>query len=269
MAVMAAADEAGGSLLAAGLAFRALFALLPLLLLLAGLSGWFIADAEARAAVVADIVRQIPPLEGPLAETLDRLVRERGAVSVLGLLGSLWGATAFYGSLDEAFGRIFPGGRRRGELERRIRGLVGVTALLAGAIGSIVAGSFWSYAEAVLPAQEVGFWRLFGPAISAASMVAAVWLLYLLVPTAPPSPGAAFLPALVAGIGLAIMTNLFALVAPRLVGGLAAFGVLAALFGALIWLDYGFQLVVNAGAWARLRRDDRRISISGEEAGET
>ena len=47
---MSAAGEAGGPLLAAGLAFRALFAILPALLLIAGISGWFIVDAEARAA---------------------------------------------------------------------------------------------------------------------------------------------------------------------------------------------------------------------------
>ena len=268
-AVMAAANDAGGSLLAAGLAFRALFALLPALLLLAGLSGWFIVDAEARAQIVGQLVRRIPPLEGPLADALDRLVRERGAISIIGLVGSLWGASAFYGSLDEAMARVFPGGRTRGELERRVRGMVAVVALLAAAVGSILAGSAWSYAEGLLPASDAVIWRLVGPALSALFMIAGVLVVYRIVPTAPPGWRAALPPSIVAGIGLALLTNLFTLLAPRLVGGLAAFGVLAALFGALLWLDYGFQLLVTAGAWARLRRDDQMVPISGDAAGQT
>lgn len=267
-AVMSAAGEAGGPLLAAGLAFRALFAILPALLLIAGVSGWFIVDAEARAQLIAQLVRRVPPLEGPLAETLDRLVRERGAVSVIGIVGSLWGASAFYGTLDEAMARLFPGGRVRGELERRVRGVVAVVGFLGAAVGSIIAGSAWSYAEGLLPASDAAIWRLVGPALSALFMIAGVLIVYRVVPTAPPSWRAALPPALVAGIGLAILTNLFTLLAPRLIGGLAAFGVLAALFGALLWLDYGFQLLINAGAWARLRRDDQRETISGEAAGE-
>jgi uncharacterized BrkB/YihY/UPF0761 family membrane protein len=60
----------------------------------------------------------------------------------------------------------------------------------------------------------------------------------------------------VTGLAIALLTDLFTIVAPRLVGGLQAFGVLAALFGALIWLNYGFQLLLLGAAWTALRRDE-------------
>jgi YihY family inner membrane protein len=267
-AVLAGAEEAGGNLLAAGLAFRALFAMLPALLLLVGLTGWAVGDPEARAAIIADIVRRVPPLEGAIADTLDQLVRERSTISLIGLLGSLWGASSFYGSLDTAMSRLFPGGKPRGPIEQRIRGVLGVVVLLGAAVATVLLGSAWSYAETALGGREAGVWRLAGPVLTALVMVVAVFVLFRIVPTAPPSPRAALPPAIVAGVGLALLTDLFALLAPRLVGGLAAFGVFAALFAALLWLDYGFQLLVDSAAWARLRRDDQVEAFSGEAGGE-
>jgi membrane protein len=256
-AVLDRNDAAGGPLLSAGLAFHALFALLPALLLLSGLAGWLIEDPETRAALVGDLVRRLPPLARPVEETLDRLVSDRGTFSILGLLGLAWGASNFYSSLDEAMARLFSGGRTRNLIERRLRGLAGVAALIAAAVASVAVGAAWSYVEAaVIPDPSLIAWRFVGPAITAVLMVIAVLVVYRAVPTAPPSWTAAALPAFVTGIAIALLTNLFTFVAPRLVGGLEAFGVLAALFGALIWLNYAFQLLLLGGAWAALRRDE-------------
>jgi len=256
-AVLARNEEAGGSLLSAGLAFYALFALLPALLLLSGLAGWLITDPATRAALVGDLVRRLPPLAGPFEDTLDRLVSDRGTFTIVGIIGFAWGASNFYGSLDEAIARLFRGGRARGIVERRIRGVVGVGALMGAALASVVAGSARAYVEATLQVGgDVQFWSVVGPALTAAAQVLAVLVVYRVVPTAPPSWSDALLPAVVTGLAIALLTDVFTLLAPRLVGGLQAFGVLAALFGALIWLNYGFQLLLLGAAWAALRRDE-------------
>jgi uncharacterized BrkB/YihY/UPF0761 family membrane protein len=256
-AVLARNEEAGGALLSAGLAFHALFALLPALLLLAGLAGWLIADPATRAALVGDLVRRLPPLAGPFEDVLDRLVSDRGTFTIVGLIGFAWGASNFYGSLDEAMARIFKGGPARGVVERRIRGVVGVGALIGAALASVIAGSARAYVEATLHAGgDVAFWQVAGPALTAVAQIVAVLIVYRVVPTAPPSWRNVWLPALVMGLAIALLTDVFTLLAPRLVGGLEAFGVLAALFGALIWLNYGFQLLLLGAAWAALRRDE-------------
>jgi membrane protein len=256
-AVFARNEEAGGALLSAGLAFHALFALLPALLLVAGLAGWLITDPATRAALVGDLVRRLPPLAGPFEEALDRLVSDRGTFTVFGLIGFAWGASNFYGSLDEAMARIFKGGRHRGIIERRIRGVVGVGALIGAALASLIAGSARAYVEATLRAGgDVAFWQVVGPALTAVAQIAAVLIVYRVVPTVPPGWKAVLLPGFVTGLAIALLTDVFTLLAPRLVGGLEAFGVLAALFGALIWLNFGFQLLLLGAAWAALRRDE-------------
>ena len=99
-AVLDANGGAGGPLLAAGLAFNALFAILPGLLLLAGLSGLWIQDPVRRAELLRDLVARVPPLEAPLRATLDQLADKTGAFSIIGLAGLAWGASNIYGALD-------------------------------------------------------------------------------------------------------------------------------------------------------------------------
>ncbi len=257
-AVLRATDEAGGGLVAAGLAFHALFALLPALLLLSGLAGWLVDDPRTRAALVGDLVRRLPPLAGPVEQTLDRLVSDRGTFSIIGLLGLAWGASNFYGSLDVAMEHAFPGGRERNLVERRLRGFGAVGVMIAAAVATVLTGSAWSYVEGALGGgDERQFWRLVGPASTAVVMSAAVFFVYRVVPTAPPDVRAAWLPAITAGTAIALLTNFFTILAPRVIGSLQAFGVLATLFGALVWLSWVFQLLLLGAAWARLRRDDR------------
>ncbi len=266
-AVLQAADEAGGGILAAGLAFHALFALLPALLLLSGLAGWLIDDPATRAALVGDLVRRLPPLAGPVERTLDRLVSDRGTFSIIGLLGLAWGASNFYGSLDEAMERVFPGGRERSLVERRIRGFGAVGVLIAAAVATVVTGSAWSYVESAIGSgDDKAFWRLAGPGTTALVMSAAVLFVYRVVPTAPPDLRAAWLPALVVGTAIALLTNFYTILAPRIIGSLQAFGVLATLFGTLVWLSWVFQLLMTGAAWARLRRDERALATPDASA---
>ena len=85
--------------------------------------------------------------------------------------------------------------------------------------------------------------------------VAATLAIYKLVPTAPASMRASLPPALLAGVGIGLLTNLFGVLAPLLVGGLAGLGVIATAFAVLIWLNFSFQILLYGAAWARLRRD--------------
>ncbi|HUR15733.1 MAG TPA: YhjD/YihY/BrkB family envelope integrity protein, partial [Candidatus Limnocylindrales bacterium] len=77
----------------------------------------------------------------------------------------------------------------------------------------------------------------------------------MLVPAKSPSLRAAVPPAIAAGVGIGLLTMLFSALTPWLIGGLLAFGVIATVFGALIWLSLSYQILLFGGAWARLRRD--------------
>lgn len=262
-AVMEAANAAGAPLLAAALAFTTMFALVPVLLLLIGVLGWLIDDPLVRADLLAQLVALVPPLADALAGSLEAVVEARGALSIVGLVGLLWGASNFYQVLDEVMRRLFPGGHIRGFVERRVRGVVAVLVLVGLVVGTILLGGLWAFIEGLLGELEDGLllW-LIGTAVSLVVMIAVVLVVYRFVPTAPPTVRAALPPAIVAGVGIGLLTNLFTYLAPLLVGGLAAFGVLAAIFGAFVWLNFCFQMLLFGAAWARYRRDRQKLTAA-------
>ena len=253
MRVMDTANEAGAPLFAPALAFTTLFAVVPLLLLFAGVLGWLIQDAVQRSALLDQLVSYFPPLADVMSTSLEGVVRERGTLSIVGLVGLLWGASSYYAALDEVMRRIFGADHVRGFIEQRLRGIITVAVLVGLMLGVIALSSVF----ALVSEQVGGGWILqLGFSIAALSvMVIVVLALYMLVPAAPPSWRAALLPAIAAGVGIGLLTSLFSFLTPWLIGGLLAFGIIATVFGALIWLSFSYQILLYGAAWARLRRD--------------
>lgn len=256
LAIIEIANEAGATLFAAALAFGTMFAVIPLLLLLSGVIGWLVADPVQRLALVDQLVGIFPPLAGVFAASLDGAVEQRGALSIVGVVGLLWGASAYYGGLDEVMRRLFSGGAVRNELSRRVRGAVTIVVLIGLIGGTVSLSGIWAALDQF--AGGLFFWRYLAPAIALAVMVLVVLAVYCLVPTAPPSLRAALSPAIAAGVGIGLLTNVFSLVAPLLIGGMSGFGVIAAVFGALVWLNISYQILLYGAAWARVRRDRER-----------
>jgi membrane protein len=263
LAVINMANDTGATLFAAALAFGTMFAFIPLVLLVSGVVGWLIDDPAQRAALLDQLVSYVPPLADFFRSSLEGVVAARGALSVVGVIGLLWGASAFYGVLDEVMRRIFSGGGLRNELSRRIRGFATIVILVAVIVGTISLGSLWVVLDRLV--GDLAIWRYAAPLISLGVMVLIALAVYLVVPTAPPSLRAAFWPAVAAGLGIGLLTNLFSLLAPLLIGGMAGFGVIATVFGALVWLNFSYQILLFGAAWARVRRD-REDAASAEVA---
>ena len=228
----------GGSIVAAGLAYRTMFATLTLLVFAAGLAGIVISDPARRVDVINALVTVLPgPLHDSLTASVDALGREGLTVGLVGLVGLFWGASSMYEALDQATSMILPGGRRRGGLDRRVRGLVAVAALtvVVGAflaLTPLVAAGFVDLGVGVLLATVIE------PLGGIVAFVALVYAGYRFVPTAPPErPGRPCRRRLVAGTAMSILTTFFAVLAPFLVSRMQAFGVVASFLAALIWLD--------------------------------
>lgn len=254
--VITVANDTGANLFAAALAFGTMFAFIPLVLLVSGVIGWLIDDPVQRASLLDQLVGYVPPLAEFFRSSLEGVVAGRGALSIIGLIGLLWGASAFYGVLDEVMRRIFSGGGFRNELSRRIRGFATIVILVLVIVGTISLGSLWALLDRL--AGDLFVWGYAAPLLSLGVMILIVLAVYLVVPTAPPSLRAAFWPAVAAGIGIGLLTNLFSLLAPLLIGGMAGFGVIATVFGALVWLNFSYQILLFGAAWARVRRDRER-----------
>ncbi|HEX5465785.1 MAG TPA: YhjD/YihY/BrkB family envelope integrity protein [Candidatus Limnocylindrales bacterium] len=263
-AVLADDGEADGSLLSAGLAFRALFAILPALLLLTGLVGLLVGDPERRLELLGSVLDIVPgPLVDPFRQALEALARGGSAFSIIGLATLAWGASGFYGQLDAAMARLIPGPRRRGMLTDRLRGLAAVGAVAAAVVLGAVAAAAWSILAARISLSAFPIAALAGGVAAAALLLGCMDLaVYRLVPVAAPDLAAALAPALVSGLAQAVATVSFAILAPWLIGSLATFGALVGLLAAMIWLELMARLLVLGASWARRRRD-RATGASG------
>jgi membrane protein len=251
-------DDAGGGLLAAGLAYGALFAGLTGLLFGVGVLGYLVpADAD-RQRLVAGFTGQLAPLAPIAKDGLADAAAHAGAFSIVGLAGMAWGTSQFYGSLDRAMARIFARAPARGGLDRIFRGLASVLLLIGGLISGIGISAIQAVVGTAIPTGPEGdavraLSALGFPFVTAVVVVTAVGVLYRVVPNTHVPLRALRLPALVAGLLLTAMTELFVFLAPRLPGALSVFGGFAAVFAALVWLSFAFQVVLLGAAWTRLR----------------
>jgi membrane protein len=251
--------KAGGGLFAAALAYSTMFAIIPLVLLMAGVVGWLVEDPVQREQLLTKLISYFPPLADLFKGTLDGLVAARGAFTLIGLIGLIWGASSFYAGLDEVMRRIF-GGKIRGQFDRRGRGVIAIIVLIALMAGTILLSGVWAFVNQL--ASSFPVWTFLVPIIVLVIFVFVVLMVYLLVPTAPPSVRAGLPPAIIFGIGIGLLTNLFGVLAPLLIGGLSGLGVIATAFGVLIWLNFSFQMLLYGASWACLRRDLERERAS-------
>jgi membrane protein len=257
--VLATFDQAGGGLLAGGLTYSALFALLPTLLLLTGILGLVVDDPERRRAILESLGDALPPLREFLEANLDALTDGATGFGILGLLGLAWGASRFYGSLDDALGRIFSSAPRRGLVSKTLRGLLSVVLLISVFVIALVLTGIASYlaaeTAAALGTEARTFWGVVTPLLSAVVFVVTTSAVYRLLPARTVSWRALWWPAVVIGIVLAAITQLFSYVAPRLIGTAAVYGAFVAIFAAMIWLSALFQVLLIGAAWVRVRLD--------------
>ncbi|MCY7419421.1 MAG: YihY/virulence factor BrkB family protein [Chloroflexi bacterium] len=244
-------NQAGGGLLESGLAFSALFAVIPGLLLVVSLLVVIVDDSASRARVIDWIVEQVPPLRDVATTVVTNLASDARIGSLLGLLLFLWGASGFYLGLHNAIGRTIPGGQPANPILARIQAVAAVALLVfAALVGFVVAG--------MASVMSLGAWAPFLSPLAAIGVATGLCLvLYLFLPNDRPTVREAGMPALLAGIGIGLLTAFFGALAPLLVQGFVALGVIASVFVALVWFNWTFQILLIGASYVRLRRDGR------------
>jgi membrane protein len=258
-------NSAGGGLLAGGLAYAALFAIVPGVLLLSGVVGLIVRDPAERARVVDAIAGVLPPLRELIETVLNEAARDAAPVSILGAVALVWGTSRFAVAFQDALARVMGGDRVRGLLASNL----GAFAAVALMIGAIVLSTLLSGVLAFLEAGEaLGVIPLVGGAVSIAlglvpvvAVIGATMLVYRIVPIPQPHWRAVVIPGIAVGLALTIVARLFAFLAPRLIGSAALLGTLATAFIALAWLALSFQALLLGAAWVRDRNE--RITPEG------
>jgi membrane protein len=267
MRVLDIYGHAAGGLLANGLSFSALFAAIPTTLLVLGVAGWITAgNPEASARVANALVEAFPPLAELINGAVDAMSRGAALTSLIGVVGVIWTVSQLYGALDVAFARIFAEAPERDMIRRTARGFL-VVVLIGGAIVAfVVLVSLAGLIDAFLPGEmpiaslTISVVR----SIPFLSLVAALVVLvtYHELPSTAPRWRSAFVPAIVVGIAIVVLSQIFVALVPRLVGVAALAGSLASAFIALAWLSFTFQALLYGAAWVRVRDEaaDRAVS---------
>jgi membrane protein len=250
--------RAAGGLLARGLAFSALFALIPTLLLILGLVGWLAGgDAAARDRMSSTLISTVPPLAALIRDSVQALSDAAALASLVAAVGVIWTASQFYGALDVAMARIYAGHPERSTLLRTARGFIAVALIGGSIVGLIVLSSLALALDATSASRAQPVQLLVAlvnsPVVLLAVASLVVLLVYRLVPPRTPSWRAAGIPAVAVGAATVVLSRAFVFLVPRLVGVEALAGSLASAFVTLAWLSLTFQALLLGAAWVRVR----------------
>ena len=265
-------------MLAGALAYFAFFTLVPSLLLFASLLGVLVQNSDLRDQLIDGLVNQLDPIRDVATVVIDGLANSSRTGTIIGVLGLLWGASGFYGALQGAMQRMFPGPGGRDFFTTRLRGILTVVVVLLTLLIAVIIifalpfltewfdrrCSELASLEIVLVdgACQIDFGQVSGAiAVVGAMAVAfmAVLMIYVVVPTDGPSLRQAFVPAVIVGLVIGGFTALFGWIAPLLVRHWLTLGIVGSIFISLIWLNLVFQALIYGAAFARLRRDRDRV----------
>jgi membrane protein len=257
MRVLDRYNSASGGLLAGGLAYAALFAIVPGVLLLAGVVGLVYADPVDREGVVNVLVGVLPPMRELIETVLAEAARDAAPVSIIGAIILVWGSSRFAVAFLGAIARVMGGDRPRGILSTNLAAFGAVLFLVAAIPATAVLATIVAFLEA---GDALGVVQLAGAAISIVlgvlpilATTGAMVVVYRFAPQPRPTWRAAVVPGITVGLVLTVVARVFAFIAPRLIGAAALLGTLATVFAALAWLALSFQAILFGAAWVRER----------------
>lgn len=259
VATLGTYDRAGGGLVAGGLAYAALIALLPGLLLALSVFGLLVDDPAVREDLVGMIATAFPPMEELVRVALEQVSAGAVPTGIIAVVGLLWGSSRFYAALDYAFSRVFHNAPRRNELVRTLRGVIVTGLFVVLPVAAVGVGAVAAWLLDAAPsgppagALEQLLLRVGSPFAAVVLFVGGTTLVYRFVPATRVPVRAFGLPALVVGLVLAAFTQAFALIAPLMFGMAALFGTLVTAFALLAWLSIGFNVLLLGAAWASVR----------------
>jgi len=262
--------RAAGGLLANGLAFSALFAAIPIALLVLGVGGFVAAgNPEARDHLARALVEAFPPLADLIDGAVAAISQGAALTSIIGVVGVIWTVSQFYGAIDVAFARIFAEAPERDLIRRTLRGLLVVVLIGLAIVAFVVLVALANLLDALLPTTvpvatgSVAILRS-SPFLMVLA-IGVVLTMYRTLPPVAPRWRSIWLPAIVVGVVVVLLSQVFSLLVPRLVGVAALAGSLASGFIALAWLSFTFQAILYGAAWVRARDEGIDAPAAGSD----
>ncbi len=256
--------------LASSLAYYALLAVAPLLVLAISIAGWFLGDEAARKTVVAMLASRIgDEAEAAIHAFIDHASDPTDSIvgTIVGLLMLIVGASAAFGELQFAMNRIWevtpkPGRGLWGMLRDRFVcfAMVGGVAMLL--LGLLLVGGAMALIGNHIGALPGGvtLWRVVDFLLSIVVVVVLFALSYkivpdVVVPLRDVLPGALLAAAMFALGELALGSYLDVWATPKPQGAAGSIIVL------VIWFYYSSQILFFGAEFTKVRAASRGIAV--------
>ena len=107
--------------LAAAIAFWASFSIFPLLIGILSVSSHFLESPSLQASIYEAVTESLPGSADVVKENLDAVVRHRGTMSLVAILGLFWTAGKVFGAITRAVNRALAVRRDRRPLVSKMR----------------------------------------------------------------------------------------------------------------------------------------------------
>lgn len=234
------------SLLAAAISYYVLFSVVPLTIFLASIFGFVMRNDSARQDVVDHIVQAAPLEQGEgenlVRDTIDGVSRVSAPLTVVGLAGLAWSASAMFGAIRRGLNVAFDVEKKRPVVQQKLVDLGMIAGLSLILVVSVVGTGFLRILREV-SSDQVGplstgtsfFWQV------VPFLVPAVFsfLLFLLVYRFVPMAGLGFRDvwpgALLAAVLFELVKNAFAIYIANFGSYDLAYGALGGVLIFLLW----------------------------------
>ncbi len=267
--------EAGGTRLAAAIAYYALLSLFPLVITIVAVTGTVLSDEQARQEVIDPIVEALPLTDeggADLRGALEGAGAGARAVGIVGFLGLLWTASGMMGAIRAGLSAVTGADEGRAFLRGKLVDLAMVLVAGAALFLSTAVMLVGRLAEEQL-LEPLGLSGVLGGAL--VEVVTPVLLafgvlvaLLRLVPATPMAWDGVWRGALGGALALWVLTNCFAIYVENFGRYNAVYGSLGAVvaFLAFVFLA-SIVLLLTAAAAARWREVARAPRPAGDADG--
>jgi membrane protein len=234
------------------IAWNALFAMFPMMIFIASILGLVLSSMGLKSREIYNNLVAAIPDEGARKEVIEALngvQQQKGLLFIVGLLGLLWGGSALFGAMEQAFAVIYHSKPRDFVSQKLMSfGMVFLFVVLAGlAVGSsslLPALNHIPYVPSFLTSGAAAF--LIQVAIGALSGTILFGSIYYVVPNRRQQLRRVVPGAVVAGV----MFELISLLFPAYLSlnkGINAYGATFGLFFVLLTFFFLMGLITMAG----------------------
>lgn len=237
--------ESQASNFALALAFAGFMSMFPMIAGALAIIGLAVRDPVTEAHMQSLIVQMFPgSAQGDLVKGLHGVKQSAGIFGVLSIGGLLWSASSIFSTMEFALTEIF-GTKQRDMIRQRAMGLVMMLVLVVAIVATMVVNGF----AAFLP-----FAWLWSFLIGAIVMVALLVVLYRFVPNRTFRLRQVLPGALLAGVGIEVLSLVVFPLYARFAGGFNTYGTTFALFFVLAtWFYLLSQLILLGAVFNKFR----------------